>query len=148
MMSERTITAIFDEDHDRLDALFASFQKLKRTDFAKARNAFIEFKAGLQRHVAWEEDVMFPLWEKKSGMTGGGPTIVMRLEHKEIGDCLESIHRKVQAQNPESDREEQTLLELLDRHNMSEEEVLYPEMDHLISPEERAAALRAMEKIV
>lgn len=146
-MSERTITTMFDEDHDRLDTLFASFQKLKRTDFAKAKSAFLEFKAGLQRHVAWEEDVMFPLWEKKSGMTGGGPTIVMRLEHKEIADCLESIHRKVQAQNLESDREEQSLLELLDRHNMSEEEVLYPEMDHLISPEEREAAFRAMEKI-
>lgn len=146
-MPERTISTIFDEDHERLDALFKAYQTLKRTDFPKAKSAFLEFKAGLQRHVAWEEDVMFPLWEKKSGMTGGGPTIVMRLEHKEIGDCLESIHRKVQAQNPESDREEQILLDLLDRHNMSEEEVLYPEMDHLISPEEREAAFRAMEKI-
>lgn len=146
-MPERTISTMFDEDHERLDALFKAYQTLKRTDFPKAKSAFLEFKAGLQRHVAWEEDVMFPLWEKKSGMTGGGPTIVMRLEHKEIGDCLESIHRKVQAQNPESDREEQILLDLLDRHNMSEEEVLYPEMDHLISPEEREAAFRAMEKI-
>ena len=146
-MPERTISAMFDEDHDRLDALFKSFQTLKRTDFPKATSAFLEFKAGLQRHVAWEEDVMFPLWEKKSGMTGGGPTIVMRNEHREIGECLESLARKVQAQNPETDREEAILLELLDRHNMSEEEVLYPEMDHLISPEEREAAFRAMEKI-
>lgn len=146
-MSEHTISAMFDEDHNRLDALFASFQKLKRTDFAKAKSAFLEFKTGLQRHVVWEEDVLFPLWEKKTGMTGGGPTIVMRLEHKEIGECLESIHRKVQAQNPESDREEQNLLDLLDRHNMSEEEVLYPAMDRVTSEEERETAFRAMEKI-
>ncbi|MEQ1795739.1 MAG: hemerythrin domain-containing protein [Nitrospira sp.] len=146
-MPERTISTMFDEDHARLDALFKSFQTLKRTDFPKAKSAFLEFKTGLQRHVAWEEDVMFPLWEKKSGMTGGGPTIVMRSEHREIGDCLESLSRKVQAQNPETDREEEILLDLLDRHNMSEEEVLYPEMDHLISPEEREAAFRAMEKI-
>ena len=147
-MPERTISMMFDEDHDRLDALFASFQKLKRTDFTKAKRAFLEFKAGLQRHVAWEEDVMFPLWEKKSGMTGSGPTIVMRREHQEIQDCLESIDRKVQAQNLETDHEEEVLLDLVDRHYMSEEEVLYPEMDHLISPEEREAAFRAMEKIV
>ncbi|HEX7766481.1 MAG TPA: hemerythrin domain-containing protein [Nitrospira sp.] len=146
-MPERTISAVFDEDHDRLDALFKSFQTLKRTDFPKAKSAFLEFKTGLQRHVAWEEDVMFPLWEKKSGMTGGGPTIVMRREHQEIQDCLESIYRKVQAQNLETDREEEVLLDLVDRHYMSEEEVLYPEMDHLISPEEREAAFRAMEKI-
>ena len=146
-MPERTISAMFDEDHERLDALFKSFQTLKRTDFPKAKSAFLEFKAGLQRHVVWEEEVMFPLWEKKSGMTGGGPTIVMRSEHREIGDCLESLSRKIQAQNLETEREEEFLLDLLDRHNMSEEEVLYPEMDHIISPEEREAAFRAMEKI-
>ena len=146
-MPERTISSMFDEDHERLDALFKSFQTLKRTDVLKAKSAFLEFQAGLQRHVAWEEEVMFPLWEKKSGMTGGGPTIVMRNEHREIGDCLESLARKIQAQNPETDREEETLLDLLDRHNMSEEEVLYPEMDHLISAEERETAFRAMEKI-
>ena len=146
-MPERTISSMFDEDHERLDALFKSFQTLKRTDVLKAKSAFLEFQAGLQRHVAWEEEVMFPLWEKKSGMTGGGPTIVMRNEHREIGDCLESLALKIQAQNPETDREEETLLDLLDRHNMSEEEVLYPEMDHLISAEERETAFRAMEKI-
>ena len=101
-MSERTISTMFDEDHERLDALFKSFQTLKRTDFPKAKSAFLEFKAGLQRHVAWEEEVMFPLWEKKSGMTGGGPTIVMRNEHREIWECLESLARKIQAQNPDS----------------------------------------------
>ena len=146
-MPERTISTMFDEDHERLDLLFKSFQTLKRTDFPKAKSAFLEFKAGLQRHVVWEEDVLFPLWERKSGMTGGGPTIVMRSEHREIGDCLESLSRKVQAQNLETEREEEFLLDLLDRHNMSEEEVLYPEMDHIISPEEREAAFRAMEKI-
>ena len=146
-MSERTISTMFDEDHERLDALFKSFQTLKRTDFPKAKRAFLEFKAGLQRHVAWEEDVLFPLWERTSGMTGGGPTIVMRREHQEIGDCLESLSRKIQAQNPETDREEEILLDLLDRHNMSEEEVLYPEMDRMISAEERETAFRAMEKI-
>ncbi|MEY4529088.1 MAG: hypothetical protein RL768_2807 [Nitrospirota bacterium] len=146
-MSERTISSMFDEDHDRLDALFKSFQTLKRTDFPRAKRAFLEFKTGMQRHVAWEEDVMFPLWEKKSGQTGGGPTIVMRREHQEIQDCLESIDRKLQAQNPETDHEEEILLDLVDRHYMSEEEVLYPEMDHLMTPEERAAAVRAIEKL-
>lgn len=146
-MPERTISTMFDEDHERLDALFKAYQTLKRTDFPKAKSAFLEFKAGLQRHVVWEEDVLFPLWERKSGMTGGGPTIVMRNEHQEIRDCLESLSRKIEAQNPETDREEEFLLDLLDRHNMSEEEVLYPEMDHIISSEEREAAFRAMEKI-
>lgn len=146
-MPERTLSSMFDEDHERLEALFKSFQTLKRTDFPKAEIAFLDFKTGLKRHVALEEDVMFPLWERKSGMTGGGPTIVMRREHQEIGDCLESLSRKIQTQNLETDHEEEILLDLLDRHNMSEEEVLYLEMDHMISAEERETAFRAMEKI-
>lgn len=146
-MPERTISTMFDEDHARLDALFTSFQTLKRTDFPEATRAFLAFTAGLRRHVVWEEEVLFPLWERTSGMTGGGPTIVMRSEHREIGDWLDAIQRKIQAQNPDTEREEATLLDLLDRHNMSEEEVLYPEMDRMISPEEREAAFRAMEQI-
>jgi len=146
-MSDPTISATFDEDHDRLDALFKSFQTLKRQDFAKAKSAFLAFKVGLQRHVVWEEDVLFPLWEKKTGMIEGGPTFVMRREHREIGDSLEAIHRKVQAQDPESDREEQALLDLLERHNTTEEQVLYPAIDRVTSEEERETVFQNMKNI-
>ena len=146
-MAERTISTMFDEDHDRLDDLFKAFQTLKRQDFAKAKSAWVDFKIGLQRHVLWEEDVLFPLWEKKTGMTEGGPTFVMRRDHREIGDCLEAIHRKVEAQDPESDQEEQALLDLLERHNATEEQVLYPALDRATSVDEREAAFENMKNI-
>ncbi|TKB86421.1 MAG: hypothetical protein E8D43_06170 [Nitrospira sp.] len=102
-MSEGKISVTFEQDHDRLDALFTTFQEQKRKDFAKAKEAFVAFKFGLQRHIVWEEDVLFPKWEENSGMAEGGPTQVMRTEHRMIGDCLEAIHQKVQAQDPDSD---------------------------------------------
>ena len=146
-MPERTISNMFDEDHDRLDELFKSFHLLKRTDLAKAQKAFVDFKIGLQRHMVWEEDVLFPLWEKKSGMTEGGPTFVMRQEHREIMECLEAIDRKVQAQNPESDQEEQAFMDLLERHNMTEEEVLYAAIDRATSADEREVVFQDMNNI-
>jgi regulator of cell morphogenesis and NO signaling len=113
-MSERkTITAFYEQDHDRLDELFKTFQKLKRSDFPKAKEAFKEFKFGLQRHIVWEEEILFPLWEKETGITEGGATSVMRTEHRQIEQQLEAIHRKVSEQNPDSDQEEQVLLALL-----------------------------------
>ncbi len=112
-MSDGKISVTFEQDHDRLDALFTTFQEQKRKDFAKAKEAFAAFKFGLQRHIVWEEDVLFPKWEENSGMAEGGPTQVMRTEHRMIGDCLEAIHQKVQAQDPESDRDEQRLLDIL-----------------------------------
>jgi regulator of cell morphogenesis and NO signaling len=147
MSEQETISAFYEQDHDRLDELLKTFQKLKRADFAKAKEAFKEFKFGLQRHIVWEEDVLFPLWEEKTGMSEGGPTSVMRAEHRQIGQQLEAIHDKVAEQNPDSDQEEQVLLELLGSHNMKEERVLYPAIDQLTSAEEREIVFRNMKSI-
>ena len=146
-MSEKTISGFYEQDHDRLDELFKTFQKLKRSDFAKAKAAFKEFKFGLQRHIVWEEDLLFPLWEEKTGMSDGGPTFVMRAEHRQIGQQLEAIHDKVAEQNPDSDQEEQALLNLLGSHNMKEERVLYPAIDEVMTPEECKDVFQRMEQI-
>ena len=83
-MNEQSVSIYYGQDHDRLDDLFTKHQQLKRTDFAKAKEYFKEFKFGLQRHIVWEEDILFPLFEEKTGMRGGGPTAVMRMEHRII----------------------------------------------------------------
>jgi regulator of cell morphogenesis and NO signaling len=147
MSEQKTISEFYEQDHDRLDELFKTFQQLKRSDFAKAKEAFKDFKFGLQRHIVWEEDLLFPLWEEKTGMSEGGPTFVMRSEHRQIGQRLEAIHDKVVEQNPDSDQEEQVLLNLLGSHNMKEERVLYPSIDQVTSEEEREAVFRNMNNI-
>lgn len=147
MSEQKTISAFYEQDHDRLDELLKTFQKLKRSDFPKAKEAFKEFKFGLQRHIVWEEGVLFPLWEEKTGMSEGGPTFVMRAEHRQIGQQLEAIHGKVADQNPDSDQEEQILLDLLGSHNRKEERVLYPAIDQLTSAEERETVFLNMNDI-
>jgi regulator of cell morphogenesis and NO signaling len=148
MSGQKTIREFYEQDHDRLDELFKTFQQLKKSDFAKAKEAFKEFKSGLQRHIVWEEDLLFPLWEEKTGMSEGGPTFVMRGEHRQIGQQLEAIHDKVAEQNPESDQEEQGLLNILGSHNMKEERVLYPAIDQVTNEEERETVFRKMNNIL
>mgnify|MGYP001355728127 FL=1 len=147
MSEPKTITAFYEQDHDRLDELFKTFQQMKWSDFLKAKEAFKEFKYGLQRHIVWEEDILFPLWEKETGITEGGATSVMRTEHRQIGQHLEAIHQKVIDQNPDSDQEEQALLNLLGSHNMKEERVLYPGIDRVASAEVRETVFQQMETI-
>ena len=147
MSEQKTISEFYEQDHDRLDELLKTFQQLKRSDFAKAKEAFKDFKFGLQRHIVWEEELLFPLWEEKTGMSEGGPTFVMRSEHRQIGQQLEAIHDKVAEQNPDSDQEEQALSNLLGSHNMKEERVLYPSIDQVTSEEEREAVFRNMNNI-
>jgi iron-sulfur cluster repair protein YtfE (RIC family) len=147
MSEQKTITEFFEQDHDRLDELFKTFQQLKRSDFVKAKDAFKGFKVGLQRHIVWEEDLLFPIWEEKTGMSESGPTPVMRNEHRQIGQQLEAIHQKVADQNPDSDQEELALLDLLGSHNRKEERALYPAIDKVTSPEERETIFRSMKNI-
>ena len=147
MSAQKTVSAFFEQDHDRLDELFKTFQQLKRSDFPKAKEAFKEFKFGLQRHIVWGEDVLFPLWEKKTGMSESGPTPVMRHEHRQIGQQLEAIHGKVSEQNPDSDKEEQALLDLLGSHNRKEELRLYPAIDQVAGTEGQEAIFQSMKNI-
>ena len=147
MSVQKTITEFFEQDHDRLDELFKTFQQSKRSDFPKAKEAFKEFKFGLQRHIVWEEDLLFPIWEQKTGMSDSGPTPVMRNEHRQIGQQLEAIHQKVADLNPDCDQEEQALLDLLGSHNRKEERALYPAIDKVTSPEERETVFRSMKNI-
>jgi iron-sulfur cluster repair protein YtfE (RIC family) len=147
MSEQNTISKFFEKDHDRLDELFKTLQQLKRSDFPKATEAFKAFKVGLQRHIVWEEDLLFPLWEERTGRSEEGPTVVMRAEHRQIGQQLEAIHGKVAAQNPDSDQEEQALLDILGSHNRKEERALYPAIDQVAGLEDRDTVFQNMENI-
>ncbi len=144
-MSEQQVTTYYEADHERLDELFRKFQEYKRRDYPKAKSFFKEFKAGLQRHIIWEEEILFPLFEEKTGFTGAGPTQVMRMEHRLIGKYLETIHEKVKVQDPDSNDEEQLLQNTLSLHNRKEESILYPAIDHALNQTERASVFTTMK---
>jgi len=146
-MTEKTINSFYTHDHDQLDGYFKDFQKFKKKDYAEAKENFKKFKFGLQRHIAWEEEILFPLFEEKTGIKDGGPTEVMRQEHRQIEQSLEALHKKVQRQDPESETEEQLLFNLLKEHNHKEEAVLYPALDQAVSADERQAVFGRMETL-
>ncbi len=147
MSEQTTITAFFAEDHDRLDELFKTFQITKRSDFVKATDAFKEFNVGLRRHILWEEELLFPMWEENTGMIEDGPTPVMRHEHSQIKQLLGAIYQKVEGQNLDTEQEEQALLTVLRSHNRKEERALYPAIDQVTSSEERVTVFSSMKRI-
>ena len=143
----QSISALFAEDHDRLDGLLEGFRRKKFENYAEARPFFREFQFGLQRHIVWEESILFPLFEEKTGLYHSGPTEVMRAEHRRIGQCLEALHDKVRRQDLESDAEEAALLGALEAHNQKEEMVLYPMLDRLLSDAEKQEIQDAMARV-
>lgn len=129
------ISSYFDADHDRLDQLFTQFVSSLSSNKQKANQYFQAFHGGLVKHIEWEEEVLFPWFEKLSGITAGGPTHVMRHEHQLIKQALSKISSKLI--NPESDlsTEINELLGVLQQHNAKEENVLYPMLDKLCDEE-------------
>lgn len=146
-MSEPTISKYYSDDHDQLDGYFKKFKELKRKNYHEAKEYFKKFKFGLQRHILWEEEILFPVFEEKTGMVDAGPTFVMRQEHRQIEQAMEAVHKKVQRQDPDSDLEERQLENVLGEHNFKEENILYPSIDDQTSDQERAGIFKKMQSM-
>lgn len=144
-MTDDTIKSYFQKDHDKLDGLFEEFQAVKACDAESAREHFGDFKHGLERHMAWEENILFPLFESKTGMKYGGPTQVMRLEHDQLKLLLRNLEEKMKQEELGDDDQETALIELLAQHNYKEENILYPMIDQSITEEERGEVFRKIK---
>lgn len=143
--SMQSINQHYTADHERLDELFHQFQKQKTTNRDPAIKAFQEFKAGLERHIIWEEEILFPSFEKKFGHLGG-PTVVMRWEHQEIRKYLDAISAKLAQEDLQTEAEEVGLTSVLCSHNHKEESILYPMIDQTTYAEERKEIFARMGK--
>ncbi len=145
-MQAQSIYQHYTGDHQHLDELFHKFQDLKATDCRRAEKTFHEFKAGLEKHIVWEEEILFPAFEEKFGHLQDGPTSVMRLEHRQIRNYLDAIAQKLAEKNFETDEDEIGLETVLCPHNHKEESILYPMMDQVFSEPERAEMFSEMRK--
>ncbi len=128
---ENLITSFFEDDHDKLDAQFTKFQAARQAEPAAAQELLGRFSRGLLRHIDWEEQILFPIFEANGG-SAMGPTQVMRFEHGQIKNLLESIRLKVEGA-ADSSEDEKTLLNVLGEHNWKEEHILYPAIDNQLT---------------
>lgn len=140
MSLTQTISEFMSKDHDRLDGLFAEFKRLGQGDSSQAKELFQGFRNGLLRHIAWEEELLFPLFESRMHLSGG-PTEVMRMEHAQIKEYLDRI---VSGQGEDVGQVAEWLEMVLRGHNEKEENILYPWIDQAIPEEARQGVLEKM----
>ncbi len=144
----RTIKEYFGSDHKRLDAIYKGFaDAVHEGRWDDAKKSFGEFSIGLRRHIAAEEEVLFPAFEEKTGMSDAGPTSVMRSEHKDIKEFLDDITALTEkSDGAETAVKASKLTFLLSDHNMKEEEILYPESDSMLSEAERPEIINKAQR--
>lgn len=140
----RTVTDYLQTDHRRLDAIFERFSiAVKDSRWEDALRDFREFSLGLKRHIGVEEEILFPVFEEKTGMKDAGPTFVMKMEHQDIKTLLDSILKDTDDKNSASVAKGMSALtNTLGDHNMKEEQILYPESDHFMSDAERSDVIK------
>lgn len=131
-----TIRSFMTDDHRRCDDIFADAeQALAARNLTAAKAAFGHFRAALLAHFDSEEKTLFPTFEAKTGMRMG-PTQVMRMEHTQMRTMLDDAAGALER----GDTEDylglaDTLLIMMQQHNMKEENILYPMCDEHLAGE-------------
>lgn len=125
-----TIRDLLTDDHRQCDDLFAVVeQAVAAGAWEKADAAFARFNAAMLNHFATEEEMLFPAFEARTGMTMG-PTQVMRSEHRQMRELLAAAEVSLTARDADDyTGYAETLLIMAQQHNMKEENVLYPMCD-------------------
>lgn len=125
-----SIRDLMTEDHRHCDDLLAAVeQAVGGRDVDAARRAFDSFRAAMLAHFQGEEEILFPAFEAATGMTQG-PTHVMRMEHEQIRQLLEEGLASLDESNVDAYLGvTDTLVVMMQQHNMKEENILYPMCD-------------------
>ncbi len=136
--TRRSVREALAWDHDRLDTLEeAAFQSRKACDEPAAHDLYVVFAAGLRRHIGFEEDLLFPAFEQRTGMPPtAGPTAVMRAEHLEIRALLDRIEAGIADATAPVEPLRASFRAVMADHNAKEEQVLYPATDDLLGEED------------
>ena len=118
------------QDHKKCDLLFAQAENsASMGDWEDVGVAFNEFILAMERHLGIEEQELFPAFEQETGVLTG-PTEMMRMEHDQMRALFSEMKTALgQQQADDYLGLADTLLILMQQHNIKEEQILYSMMD-------------------
>ena len=137
-----SIRAFMTDDHRRCDDLLAEAeQAIGKNNLPAAKAAFGHFRTAVLAHFAGEEKTLFPTFEAKTGMTMG-PTQVMRMEHVQMRALMDDAADALEQGSIEDYLgHADTLLIMMQQHNMKEENILYPMCDNALGGSDVGASI-------
>ncbi|HCJ50402.1 MAG TPA: hemerythrin HHE cation-binding protein, partial [Gallionella sp.] len=95
----------------------------------------------MARHFRREEEVLFPALLDAGGP--GGPVQVMQMEHAQMNDLIEQLAVSVANKNSKNyGGIAETLLIVMQQHNLKEEQILYPIADRILADQQEALFTR------
>ena len=146
-----TIQNYMTTEHRSCDNTYAHLEEaIMDDDEAGAKEYCNKFSAEMNTHLKREEEILFPAFEEISG-SQMGPTQIMRMEHTQIRDLLGKIEQLTNSGLTKESKKKltgllETLMILMQQHNMKEEQILYPMTDRALesTSEQILAAMKAL----
>lgn len=137
-----SITSPLFQHHKHCDEIFARAEDAcANGDWEAGGKAFTLLVDQLETHFKSEEELLFPAFETATGMTSG-PTEVMRGEHRQMRDLLAQMKGALASRDADAfGGAAETLLILMQQHNMKEENILYPMCDNALGSSDVGASL-------
>jgi len=141
------ITAFMTNDHRDCDENFVYFENMiAEQNWSELKASWDIFSKKLNHHFEMEETVLFPAFESATGMTSG-PTSVMRSEHQQMRTLMLEIEQAMASQDKsQCQGVAETLMLMIQQHNMKEEQMLYPMTDQRTNAAEVIAAMQSVEQ--
>lgn len=141
-----TISEYLSSDHHRCDGLFALAEEATGSnDWGKIAGESSAFLESMRHHFAMEEEVLFPAIEERTGMSMG-PTQVMRMEHQQMRQLFDAMTHALENRDKDDFLgQTETLLVLMQQHNLKEEQILYRMADQVLVGESAQMIARLKE---
>jgi hemerythrin-like domain-containing protein len=135
-------------EHRECDTIFAETEKLVAAEkWDEAEKRFLSFSDKTLLHFKKEEEEFFPDFETETG-SAEGPTRVMRYEHDQVRGLFGKMAEAIEKRDKSASLSLlESMMILLQQHNMKEEQMLYAMSDRIFSPENKNALIERMDRV-
>jgi iron-sulfur cluster repair protein YtfE (RIC family) len=133
-------------DHKACDDAFASAEEAAlNSQWSQAETVFNRYRSAMERHFRMEEELLFPALLNGGGPAG--PVQVMLMEHAQMNDLIDQLATALAGKNSKAyGGISETLLIVMQQHNLKEEQILYPIADRVLATE-RDALISRMQAV-
>ena len=142
------ISQFMTQAHRDCDTEFAAAEQAAANgDWAEAETKFLAFSNDTLTHFKSEEEELFPAFEAQTG-SSEGPTQVMRYEHEQVRGLIGKLAHAIESQDKDAYLSLcESMMILLQQHNMKEEQMLYAMCDRVLPPQTKEETLAKIKQV-
>ena len=142
------ISQFMTQEHRYCDTEFAQAEEaVANSNWEDANKKFLDFSNITLTHFKREEEELFPEFEAQTG-SSEGPTQVMRYEHDQVRGLIGKMAEAIESEDRDAYLSLcESMMILLQQHNMKEEQMLYAMCDRTLPPEVKEQTLDKMKKV-